>query len=246
MFRHKGNSRTLKHNLSLASLLSFIAGVVNVAGFLSVQRLTTNVTGHFAFFVDEVFKLDFWQGFIYFLYIFFFFLGSFVSNIIVEIVSTRNDRLIYIIPTVIESIILFLVAVCGQLLISQNPNLLAFSLLFAMGLQNSLVTTISNATVRTTHLTGLFTDLGIELSQLLFYKQKEQKDKLHSSIKLRLTIISFFFLGGLLGGIFYSTIQLYVLAIAGTILLIGIIYDELKLKLIKQSKYQNDGNKNGI
>ena len=38
--------------------------------------------------------------------------------------------------------------------------------MFAMGLQNALVTKISNATVRTTHLTGLFTDLGIELSQL--------------------------------------------------------------------------------
>lgn len=246
MFRHKGNSRTLKHNLRLASLLSFVAGIVNVAGFLSVQRLTTNVTGHFAFFVDEVFKLNFWQGFIYFLYIFFFFLGSFVSNVIIEIVSKRNDRLIYIIPTVLESFILFLVAILGQFLISQNPNLLAFSLLFAMGLQNSLVTTISNATVRTTHLTGLFTDLGIELSQLFFYKQKDQKDKLYSSIKLRLTIISFFFIGGLLGGIFYSTIQLYVLAIAGTILLIGIIYDDLKLKLIRQNRHQDDGNKNGI
>lgn len=246
MFRHKGNRRTLKHNLRLASLLSFIAGIVNIAGFLAVQKLTTNVTGHFAFFVDEVFKLDFWQGFIYFLYIFFFFLGSFISNVIVEIVSKQNDRLIYVVPTVIESLILFSVAVFGQFLISQNPNLLAFSLLFAMGLQNSLVTTISNATVRTTHLTGLFKDLGIELSQLFFYKQKEQKIKLYSSIKLRLTIINFFFLGGLFGGIFYSTIQLYVLAIAGAILLIGIIYDDLKLKLIIQNRHSNDGNKHGM
>ncbi len=158
MFRHKGKTRTLKHNLNIASLLSFVAGIVNVAGFLAVQRLTTNVTGHFAFFVDEIFKLNFWQGFTYFLYIFFFFLGSFVSNLLVEVISKTNDRLIYIIPTIIESTILFLLAVFGQFLISQNPDLLACSLLFAMGLQNSLVTTISNATVRTTHLTGLFTD----------------------------------------------------------------------------------------
>lgn len=240
MFRHKGRTRRLKHNLRISSLLSFVAGIVNVAGFLAVQRLTTNVTGHFAFFVDEMFKLNFWQGFIYFLYIFFFFLGSFVSNVIVEIISKRNDRIIYKIPTLIESLILFLVAVFGQLLIEHNPNLLAFSLLFAMGLQNSLVTTISNATVRTTHLTGLFTDLGIELSQLFFYKQKDQKDKLYSSIKLRLTIISFFFLGGLLGGIFYSTIQLFVLAIAGSILLFGIIYDDLKLKLIMRNRLHNN------
>lgn len=240
MFRHKGKTRTLSHNLKIASLLSFVAGIVNVAGFLAVQRLTTNVTGHFAFFVDEIFKLNFWQGFIYFLYIFFFFLGSFVSNLIVEIISKKSDRLIYIIPIIIESFILFSIAIFGQFLVSQNPNILAFSLLFAMGLQNSLVTTISNSTVRTTHLTGLFTDLGIELSQLFFYKQKEQKDKLYSSIKLRLTIITFFFLGGLLGGIFYSTLKLYVLAIAATILIIGIIYDDIKLKFILQNRHHND------
>jgi hypothetical protein len=55
MFTHQGNKRTPSHNLQIASLLSFVAGIVNVCGFLSVQRLTTNVTGHFAFFVDEIF-----------------------------------------------------------------------------------------------------------------------------------------------------------------------------------------------
>ena len=59
MFRHKGKHRTLIHNLRIATLLSFIAGIVNVAGFLAVQKLTTNVTGHFAFFVDEVFKKEY-------------------------------------------------------------------------------------------------------------------------------------------------------------------------------------------
>lgn len=236
MFRHKGNTRTLKHNLSIASLLSFVAGIVNVAGFLAVQRLTTNVTGHFAFFIDEIFKLNFHEALIFFLYIFFFFLGSFVSNLVVEIISKTSDRYIYIIPTIAESVILLLLAVFGQFLVSETPNFLACSMLFTMGLQNSLVTTISNATVRTTHLTGLFTDLGIELSQLFFYKQKEQKHKLHSSIKLRLTIITFFFLGGLLGGILYSTLKLYVLAIAASVLIAGIIYDDLKLKLIVKNR----------
>jgi len=229
MFSHIGTTRTFEHNIKIASLLSFVAGIVNVAGFLSVQRLTTNVTGHFAFFVDEIFKFKFWEGFIFFLYIFFFFLGSLISNVIVELVTKINDKLIYIIPVIIESLILILVAFFGQFLISKNPNLIAFLLLFAMGLQNSLVTTISNATVRTTHLTGLFTDLGIELSQLFFYKKSSEKNKLYASIKLRLTIISFFFFGGLLGGILYSTLQLYVLGIAGIILIIGVISDYVKL-----------------
>ncbi len=173
-----------------------------------------------------------------FLIHFLLFLGSFVSNFIVEFLSKKSFRLVYVIPTIIESIILLLLAAFGHFLIAENPNLLACSLLFAMGLQNSLVTTISNATIRTTHLTGLFTDLGIELSQLFFYKQKEQKEKLYSSIKLRMTIITFFFIGGLLGGILYSKLKLYVLSIAAIVLIIGIVYDDIKLRLMLQKRNQ--------
>jgi len=232
MFRHQGKTRNLSHNKKIASLLSFVAGIVNVAGFLSVQRLTTNVTGHFAFFVDEVFKLHFMESIVYFLYILFFFLGSFVSNLLVELISRKNERLIYVIPTIIESVILFTIALMGQALVEANSNLIAFSLLFAMGLQNSLVTRISGAVVRTTHLTGLFTDLGIELSQLFFYKEKEQQDKLTSTINLRLRIITYFFLGGIIGGVFYSYLELYVLLIPAIMLIIGIVYDNVKFKLI--------------
>lgn len=232
MFRHQGKTRTIKHNLKIASLLSFVAGVVNVAGFLAVQKLTTNVTGHFAFFVDEVFKLNFWQGFIYFLYIFFFFAGSFVSNLLVEIIARKNERYIYVIPAAIECLILLVVGLSAPELIQENPDTVAFALLFAMGLQNSLVTTISNAGVRTTHLTGLFTDLGIELSQLFFYKLAEQRVRLLSSIKLRLTIISFFFVGGVAGGVFYTSIGSYVLVFASGVLATGLVYDSLKFRYI--------------
>lgn len=241
MFRHQGKTRTLNHNLKIASLLSFVAGIVNVAGFLAVQRLTTNVTGHFAFFVDEVFKLNFWQGFVYFLYIFFFFLGSFVSSFLIEIISRKGDHYIYVIPASIECLILFAIGFFGQGLIIKNPNIIVFSLLFAMGLQNSLVTTISSASVRTTHLTGLFTDLGIELSQLFFYKAKEQKHRLLSSIKLRLTIISFFFIGGITGGILYSKVGLQSLTFAAATLVLGLVYDNIKFKLILLKRKLKNG-----
>lgn len=232
MFRHQGKNRTLSHNLKIASLLSFISGIVNVAGFFFIQRLTTNVTGHFAFFMDEVFKLDFWGALVYFLYIFFFFLGSFVSSFLIEIISRKNDHYVYIVPVSIECLILFTIGFFGQQLIVETPNAIAYSLLFAMGLQNSLVTTISSATVRTTHFTGLFTDLGIEISQLFFYKEKEQKEKLLSSIKLRLTIISFFFIGGIVGGAVYSKVAIHTLIFAGAILLFGLVYDSIKYKVI--------------
>ncbi len=236
MFRHRGKKRTFSHNKKIASLLSFVAGIVNVAGFLSVKQLTTNVTGHFAFFVDEVFKLNFKGSFVYFFYILFFFLGSFVSNLLVEIISRKNERYIYVIPTLIESLILFTVAIIGPALIANDYNYIAFTLLFAMGLQNSLVTRISNAVVRTTHLTGLFTDLGIELSQLFFYSTKEQRHKLISTIRLRLRIITFFFAGGVFGGVFYSYLSLYVLMIPATMLIIGLFYDSTKYRLLSWTR----------
>ena len=232
MFRHRSKTRTLKDNLRIASLLSFVAGIVNVAGFLAVQRLTTNVTGHFAFFMEEVFKLNFREGLVYFLYILFFFLGSFVSNLIIEIIYRKNEQYIYVVPASIECLILFVAGFWGEYLALKSPNIIAFSLLFAMGLQNSFVTRISSARVRTTHLTGLFTDLGIDLSQLFFYTAKEQKLKLISSIKLRFTIISFFFIGGIAGGFLYAGVKLQSLIVAAITLVLGLIYDSIKFRVI--------------
>lgn len=234
MFTHTGETRTYQHNLRIASLLSFVAGMVNVAGFLSVQRLTTNVTGHFAFLIDEVFKLNFIQAFVFLLYILFFLLGSFTSGFLVEFIYKQNKHNVYVFPAIIQSFILFIIPLFGEHFY-QHPDMLACSLLFAMGLQNSLVTSISKSIVRTTHLTGLFTDLGIELSQLFFYKEETQRNKLFSSIKLRLTIISYFFIGGIASGVLYSLVQLYILMIAGFILIAGITFDYLKPIFIKNS-----------
>ena len=213
MFKHSGKARTTKHNIRIATLLSFVAGMVNVAGFLAVHRLTTNVTGHFAFFIEEINLLEFGKGFIFFLYIFFFFIGAFIANVIVETLGKRNVRYSYTVPILIESIILFTVAYFGSRWIDSAPNLLAFLLLFSMGLQNALVTVISNSIVRTTHLTGLFTDLGIELSQLFFFKQRSQRKQLLASIRLHVSIIGSFFTGGIVGGLIYSQIGIHVLAI---------------------------------
>ena len=232
MFTHHGKRRTRRHNLQIASLLSFVAGIVNVAGILAVAELTTNVTGHFAFFVDEVYKLNFWPGLIYFLYTFFFLLGSFYSNFLVEFISRRNARYVYIIPTAIESLILLLVGIFGNSLIPEYSKEIACCLLFAMGLQNSLVTQISNSIVRTTHLTGLFTDLGIELSQLFFYRLPDQRKNLLQSIHLRFMIISFFFIGVVIGGILFSRMGLYVLLIGSGALMVGIGYQNFRLKLL--------------
>ena len=241
MFRHQGKSRTLKHNLRIATILSFVAGIVNVTGFLEFKQLTTNVTGHFALFMNDVANFEFWKGTIYFLYIFSFLFGSFVSSFLIEKFKENRKLNIYVLPTIIECLILLSIAIISNTGEIKYPDLIVCSLLFAMGLQNSFVTKISNAIVRTTHLTGLFTDLGIELSQLFFPDSHPNREKIKSTIKLRIYIICFFFLGGIIGGYLYSRLDLKLntLIFGAIILLISLFYDDLRYKLIRtQRKYK--------
>lgn len=236
MFSHKGKTRTNQHNLALASLLSLVAGLVNVVGFMAVAKLTTNVTGHFAFFVDEVFKFHWKEAVHIALYIFFFFLGAFVSTTLVEFTYRFRQNMIYIVPTYLEAFILLFVGIFGGFFINHNSDVVAFLLLFAMGLQNALVTNISHSVVRTTHLTGLFTDMGIESSQLFFYKSKKDQKRLRKSIKLRLTIICFFFCGGVIAGLLYPFFGIRTLLLGTAILFVGLIFDYIKIQILLRKR----------
>jgi uncharacterized membrane protein YoaK (UPF0700 family) len=238
MFRHQGKSRTLKHNLQIATILSFVAGIVNVTGFLAFKQLTTNVTGHFALFVNDVAHVEVLKGTIYFLYIFSFLFGSFLSSYLIETFRENKKLNVFVIPTLIECIVLMSIPIVYHFYQINNTNLIVCTLLFAMGLQNSFVTTISNAVVRTTHLTGLFTDLGIELSQLFFPKTHPNKDKIKATIKLRISIISFFFLGGLVGGFLFSSLKLNLntLIFPALVLIVSLLYDDFRFRIIKTKR----------
>ncbi|WP_428740477.1 YoaK family protein [Tenacibaculum sp.] len=241
MFRHQGKSRTLKHNLRIATILSFIAGIVNVTGFLEFKQLTTNVTGHFALFINDVADFEIWKGTIYFLYIFSFLFGSFLSSFLIEKFRENKKLNVFVLPTIIESLILISIPIVYNVYHIEHFDFIVCTLLFAMGLQNSFVTKISNAIVRTTHLTGLFTDLGIELSQLFFPKTHPHKDKIKATIKLRIFIISFFFLGGLVGGFLYSRqgLKLNTLIFPAIILITSLLFDDLRFRIIKtRRKYK--------
>lgn len=235
MFRHQGKSRTLEHNIRIASVLSFVAGIVNVTGFLAFKQLATNVTGHFALFITDVADFKFWKGTIYFLYIFSFLFGSFSSSFLIEKFKANRKLNVFVLPTLIECFILMSIALISNVVDIDYPNLIVCLLLFAMGMQNSFVTKISNAIVRTTHLTGLFTDLGIELSQLFFPKTHPNREKIKATIKLRIFIICFFFLGGIIGGYLYSglDLKLNTLIFGALILLLSLFYDDLRYKVIR-------------
>ena len=246
MFRHQGTSRTLIHNLRIATILSFVAGIVNVSGFLALGQLTTNVTGHFALFISDVADFQFWKGTIYFLYIFSFLFGSFSSSFLIEKFRGNRKLNVFVIPTLLECVILITIALISHIQKIEHSDVIVCALLFSMGLQNSFVTKISNAVVRTTHLTGLFTDLGIELSQLFFSEYQQHRSKIKSTIKLRVFIICFFFLGGIIGGFLYSrsNFKLNTLLFGAAILLISLFYDDFRYKLIRTKRKYNQRKKN--
>ncbi|MEO6883462.1 MAG: YoaK family protein [Bacteroidia bacterium] len=231
MFRHKGNKRTLKDNLHLAAMLSFVAGMVDVLSLLTIKTLTTNVTGHFAHFSENISLNDYYTGFIFLIWILSFLVGAFFSNTIVELLG-RKKKNPYSIVLYIEAFLLFLVGYwCTQINPFSYKNILACILLFSMGMQNSMVTKVSNAIVRTTHVTGLFTDLGIELSQLFFYKEANEQKLLMGNIKIRLITILFFFSGGIFCGVLYSTLALKLFFVAGFIVVCASFYERLRINM---------------
>ncbi len=234
MFRHKGTYRTTKQNLRLAIYLSFVAGAVNMIGFYHLGVLTTHVTGHFVFWGEAIIGGNYSYMFVTLMFLLSFLAGSFLTNFILESEFTRWRKYRNVLPVLIEMALLSIVMMSIWFDIGMYTQ--TCLIIFAMGIQNALVTQISNAIVRTTHLTGLFTDLGIELSQLFFYKEQEERLKLQKSIQLRLYIILFFAAGGLLGAIFYTKWKLLSLMLPIVVLNLGLWHDGFRYFFLKLRK----------
>jgi len=242
MLRHLGTKRTYAHNVKLASLLCVTAGFVNAAGFLGFSVLTTNVTGHAALFAERIAMEDWKTARVVALWMFLFLAGALVSSLIVSFIG-RNQRFSYVIPILIEMVILFGVAVFGY---RYNRSLVtkeifAGGLLFAMGLQNSLVSIVSGSVVRTTHLTGTFTDLGIELGQV-FQNTTEDKKALKSRIKLRSAIIFFFMCGALGGAYLFRLLSFYAFFIPLSILAFTLLADVYRISIQRYYRHHNPFN----
>jgi uncharacterized membrane protein YoaK (UPF0700 family) len=111
-----------------------------------------------------------------------------------------------------------------------SKEIFAGSLLFAMGMQNSLVSMVSGSVVRTTHLTGTFTDLGIELAQVV-QKRDQDRPALKSRIKLRGIIIFFFMAGALAGAYLFRFYGFYAFFLPVAILCYTLLYDIFRIRV---------------
>jgi len=230
MLRHRGAKRTPRHNLRLATLLGLTAGFVNAAGFLGFAVLTTNVTGHAALFAESIAFQDWSTARVVTLWMLLFLAGAFCSSLITTLMN-KNSRFSYGLPILIEMAILLFTAVYGHKTDATivSKEVFAGGLLFAMGLQNSLVSVISGSVVRTTHLTGTFTDLGIELAQLIGQKVKD-RSVLKAKILLRLFIIGSFMGGAILGAYLFYHREFQSFFIPVFVLFFALLYDLFRIK----------------
>ncbi len=173
-----------------AVALSSVAGMVNVVGFLGFEhQAVSHMTGSTSQLGMAIAQGD-WRavGHLWGLLIAFS-LGAMLSGLLIQDNTLQLGRR-YGVALAIESALL-LVAIP---LFEQQQIWGALAAAMACGLQNAMATTFSGAVVRTTHLSGMFTDLGIGLGHLLRGLPLQVRRLALSGL-----IISGFLGGGILG-----------------------------------------------
>jgi uncharacterized membrane protein YoaK (UPF0700 family) len=163
LFSHEGPTRSVRKNGALAGYLAFVAGFVNSAGFVLVGYFTSHVTGSIGRVGVELGGGDIAAGLSTALLVLTFFVGAFTASLVLETSLFGRTSAAYGVALLLESTLLgtFMLLVPASYLTMAGLVLLSC----AMGMQNSLVTRLSGAVVRTTHLTGVVTDLGIEAAR---------------------------------------------------------------------------------
>jgi uncharacterized membrane protein YoaK (UPF0700 family) len=233
MLRNYSNSRTLGDNIRLGTLTAFTAGTINIASLLIFLSFTSNVTGHYAILAAEISKANWAQVAVVGLWIFLFFFGGFVSNFIVINFNKKSKYFAHAMPLILEIVCLLFVGIYGQFYYRktlEETEYLVAVMLFATGLQNGLTASISNFSVKTTHLTGTTTDLGILFS--MFTQKKFRKNgELVGRAKLLMSIMLAYVLGAVFSGLTYYYLEFRVFYVISLCLLVVIGYDAYKIHL---------------
>lgn len=159
----------------LAISLGWIAGYVNVVSFLTCGTMTSHVTGNATLAllhnVDGHRQLAGYAAFA----VGAFFAGCLVSALLTETARRRGWRSKYVAPIAIEGLLLgaLSIALSRWGVRHTEYDETWWSLVglagAAMGVQNAVVSRISGSVVRTTHLTGVVTDLAIEGVQFVHW-----------------------------------------------------------------------------
>ena len=208
-----GKHRTVQANRQLGFALAFVAGSLNAGGFLAVQQYTSHVTGMVSAVADNLvlghldLVADGLAGVTSFL------IGAMVCAWLVNYARRQQLSSEFALPLLLEAVLILGFGLLGPWLSHFEGLLVPFTvvlLCLIMGLQNAVVTKLSNNVIRTTHLTGTVTDLGIELGKLLYWNRHPDAPHRVTADRERLKVLAgllgCFTVGGVTGAWGFKTV----------------------------------------
>jgi uncharacterized membrane protein YoaK (UPF0700 family) len=226
-----GQHRTASTNRLLGALLAFNAGAINAGGFLVVGMYTSHMTGFASMISDMLVLGSFTVAIGATGALLAFLAGAACTAVLVNWARQNHLRSEYALPLLLEAGLLLVFGLLGATLNRQTPFAVPLTVLvlaFTMGLQNALVSKISASQIRTTHMTGVITDMGIELGKLFYWNQGARPPELQvraNRIKLRLyaMLLGAFMAGGVVGAAGFKYLGfVWVLPMAGLLLLMSL------------------------
>lgn len=221
-----GKMRSPAANRQLAHFLAFIAGAANAGGYVAVKQYTSHMSGILSAMADATAVKDIGWLAAGMSALAAFLAGAAFTAILVNWGRRRGLHSEYALPLMFEAVLLLCFGLMGGDLEHHEwfvvPATVAL-LCFTMGLQNAIITKISQAEIRTTHVTGMVTDIGIELGKAVYWNRRpdsEERRAVRADLEklwLLVSLVGLFFIGGVLGAIgfryagFIATLPLAVL-----------------------------------
>lgn len=234
-----GPERSAETNRRLGRWLAFVAGATNAGGFLAVGQYTSHMSGVVSSIADQLMLGRFDAVAAALLSLFAFLSGAACSAILINWGRRRRAQSAFALPLMMEAGLLLAFGVLGpmaQARISLPAALLGTIALlcYVMGLQNAMITKISKAEIRTTHVTGLVTDIGIELGKLLYRNDPAVgMPPVHADrrrLRLLASLLAMFLAGGVAGAFGFAHLGFVAtLPLAAILLLLAAVpvFDDL-------------------
>jgi len=207
--RHRAPST----NRVLGLLLAFNAGAVNAGGFLVLHMYTSHMTG-FASQLADGLVLGNTRLLLNALgAVLAFFSGAAVCAVLVNWGRQHRLHSVYALPLLLEAALMLPFGLMGAVTLTwATPFAVPLTVLllsFIMGLQNAVASKTSGGSIRTTHMTGNITDLGMEIGKLLYWNRKSTGATAatpairHDRSRMRRAagLIAMFVLGGVVGAL---------------------------------------------
>ncbi|MBK9346370.1 MAG: DUF1275 domain-containing protein [Burkholderiales bacterium] len=225
-------NRTRRTNRQLGGLLAFVAGAINAGGFLAVKQYTSHMTGIVSAMADDIVLGHVLLALAGLSSLLSFICGAVTTTILVNWARRKNLHAEFALSIMLEAFLLLVFGLLGanlNALIELFVPTTVLLLCFIMGLQNAIVTKASNAEIRTTHMTGVVTDLGIELGRLIYWNRTHTEDLAHfvkadrDKLQIHATILALFIVGALIGASSFKWIGfLTTLPIAAVLTLVAL------------------------